>query len=327
MEGRHLAQPLTTIDEVKATGPTTAVFQLSKPDAEFFGFGGVGSILIVPKHIWSQIPNAAQQSDPKVLVGSCPYRLESYERSSGAYLYAASDSHFLGKPQPREPGWIPASNPFHVDVEQYGFNPAAAASLLDGASYVRNGQDVRQGPDGQPLRFSLLVTSPVSPVVDLVVSSLKALGVEVAPQALDAAAFNQRVIAGGSEISIISFGGMNTDHGEGGYLQQVYSSKTKATQHAQGYLNPMVDQLLDQQQATVDVDERKKIVAQVQRLVADDLPLLPLVYPNSYSIFRRARFDRWYYTPGGVAGTVPSAENKQLFVTGRKTGLDIRPIK
>ncbi len=418
-----IAQPLTTIDEVKATGPTTVMFQLLKPDAEFFGFGGVGSILIVPKHIWSAIPNAAQQSDPKVLVGSGPYRLESYERSSGAYLYAASDSYFLGRPfvqrleyrpvgdplngiqtgeldianasavrpavlepfrtnpelevieapsgnngsglfwnlakggaladlrfrqacaraidrqdmakrlfggngSPGNPGWIPASNPFHVDVEQYGFDPAAAASLLDGAGYVRGaGQDVRVGPDGQTLRFALLVTSPVSPVVDLVVSSLKAVGVEVTPQALDTAAFNQRVIAGGSEMSIISFGGMNTDHGEGGYLQQVYSSKTKATQHAQGYLNPMVDQLLDQQQATVDVDERKKIVAQVQRLVADDLPLLPLVYPNSYSIFRKARFDRWYYTPGGVASTVPSAENKQLFVTGRKTGLDVRPIK
>jgi len=418
-----ISQPLATIAEVKAVGPTTVEFRLSQPDYEFLGFGGVGSIPIVPKHIWSAIPKAGQAADPAVLVGSGPYRLESYTRGQGAYLYTAYDNHFLGKPfvqrleyrpvgdalnglqageldaasvsgvrpavldpfranqdpsildappgnfgpglfwnlakggaladvrfrqacaraidredlvkrlfggngTPGNPGWIPSGNPFHVDVEQYRFDRAAAESLLDGAGYPRaGGQGPRQGPDGQPLRFTLLVTSPPSPVVDLVVGALKAVGIELTPQALDTPTFNQRVIAGDTEMSIISSGGMNTDHGEGGYFQQVYSSKTKTTQHAQGYANPTVDRLIDQQQAIINADERKKVVAELQRLVAADLPLLPLCYANGYTIFRKATFDQWYYTPGGVGSAVPSAENKQLFVTGRKTGLAIRPTK
>lgn len=396
---------------------------MATPDAEFLGFGGVGSVPIVPKHVWSSIPNAAQQSDPAVLVGSGPYRLESYTRGQGAYLYTAYDNYFLGKPfvqrienrpvgdplnglqtgeldaastsgvlptvlapfrnnpafvvlqappgnfgsglfwnlakggaladvqfrracaraidrqdlvkrlfggngTPGNPGWIPPANPFHVDVEQYPFDRNAAEALLDGAGYKRSGdQGVRQGPDGKPLRFTLLVTTPVSPVVDLVVGSLKAVGVELTAQALDTPTFNQRVISGNSEMSIIASGGMNTDHGEGGYLQQVYSSKTKTTQHAQGYKNPTVDQLIDQQQATINEDERKKIVAQIQRLVADDLPILPLFYVDSFEVYRKAAFDQWYYTPGGVASTVPVVENKQVFVTGRKTGTAVRPTK
>ncbi len=422
-----IIQPLADIAEVKATDPRTVVFSLAKPIAPFFGYGGVGSVPIVPKHIWSSIPNAAMQSDPAVLVGSGPYRLDSYTRGQGAYLYTAYDGYFLGRPfvqrleyrpvgdtlnalqageldagsssagasgvrpevlasfranpafgvlkapagnfgsalywniakggaladvqfrhacaraidrqdlvkrlfgengTPGNPGWIPPANPYHVDVEQYPFDRNAAEAMLDAAGYRRNGgQGVRQGPNGQPLRFTLLVANPVGPYVDVVVSSLAAVGVELTPQALDTPTFNQRVIAGSSEMAIISSGGMNTDHGEGDYFYQVYSSKMKSTQHAQGYINPTVDQLIDQQQSAIDVDERKKIVAQIQRLVAADLPLLMLFYADSFEIFRKAAFDQWYFTPGGVASTVPSAENKQVFITGRKTGTAIRPTK
>lgn len=234
---------------------------------------------------------------------------------------------FGGNGTPGNPGWIPPANTYHADVEQYPFDRNAAESMLDAAGYKRNPQGVRQGADGKPLSFALLVTNPVSPVVDLVVGSLKAVGVELTPQALDTPTFNQRVISGNVEMAIIASGGMNTDHGEGGYLRQVYSSKTKTTQHALGYKNPTVDQLIDQQAATINVDERKKVAAQIQRLVAADLPLLPLFYADSFNIYRKAAFDQWYYTPGGVASTVPTVENKQVFITGRRTGTAIRPIK
>jgi peptide/nickel transport system substrate-binding protein len=416
-----IAQPLPEIREVVATGDHTVEFRLSSPLATFFGFSGVGSILIVPEHIWSGVANAAQASDPAVLVGSGPYRLESYNRGEGSYLYSANDGFFLGRPfvsrleyrpvgdelagvmggeldivsaslrpdalapfrsnpdleviqappgnfgnglwwnlarggaladvrfrkacahainredlvqrlhggnaDPGNPGWIPEPNPFHVDVEQYRFDQSRANALLDEAGYTRPAPDaVRQGPDGQPLRFSLLVTSPPTPLTDLVVNALRAVGVEVAPEALDTPAFNRRVTSGGSEMSIITFGGMNTDHAAD-YLRQIYSSKTQSVQHAQGYVNPELDRLADEQLTAIDESRRKDIVGRMQRIIADDLPLLPLVYPRSFSVFNKRKFDDWYYTEGGVASTVPSIENKHLFVTGRKTGLEIRPTR
>jgi peptide/nickel transport system substrate-binding protein len=150
--------------------------------------------------------------------------------------------------------------------------------------------------------------------------------VEVAPEALDTPAFNRRVTSGGSEMSIITFGGMNTDHAAD-YLRQIYSSKTQSVQHAQGYVNPELDRLADEQLTAIDESRRKDIVGRMQRIIADDLPLLPLVYPRSFSVFNKRKFDDWYYTEGGVASTVPSIENKHLFVTGRKTGLEIRPTR
>jgi peptide/nickel transport system substrate-binding protein len=231
---------------------------------------------------------------------------------------------FGGNATPGNPGWIPPGHPFHVEVEQYDFDIEAANGLLDDAGYTRTGDGPRQSPDGTPLRFELLVFSPVTPVVDLVVGALGAVGIELVATAVDVPTFNQRVLAGESELSLIGSGGMNSDLGAD-YLRLVYSSETTITQHAQGYANPDVDGLCQEQLEALDVDERLEIAAEIQALVAADLPLLPLFYPSSFAIVRPDVFDAWYSTPGGVAGNIPTILNKQVFVTGQPTGTEIRP--
>lgn len=220
------------------------------------------------------------------------------------------------------PGWIPPTNPFHVDVEQYPYDLAAANRMLDEAGYERGGPEgLRAAREGQPLSFSLLFNNEEPmPVLELLVRDLRQLGVELKPEALDPPTFNERMIKGASEMSVIGFGGMNTDQ-EPDYMREVYSSKTKTTQHAQGYKNAEFDRLAQQQLTTLDTAERKQIAARMQEIVARDLPLLPLVYPTFFNIVSKRPFASWYYTDGGVGGTVPSVNNKHAFLTGRKTGL------
>jgi ABC-type transport system substrate-binding protein len=74
-----------------------------------------------------------------------------------------------------------------------------------------------------------------------------------------------------------------------------------------------------QQAVTLDVAERKKILAQLQPIVADDLPVMPLYYPDQFSVFNRKVFDQW--SDSGNALT----EAKRNFMTGLKSGLTIRP--
>lgn len=405
------------VAEVVATGGQNVEFRLDAPDATFLEFVAA-AVPIVPRHIWEAVPEAARATDPALLVGSGPYRLESYTPGEGAYLYTANDEYFLGRPfvarienipvgddlnallageidaasgaglrpevlapfeaddafdslegdpgasqiglywnlaqggaladavfrhacaraidredlverlfggngTPGNPGWIPPGDPAHVDVEQYPFDPDAANQMLDAAGYSREGTGTRLDPDGQPLQFALLTTSPPSPVTDLIVGSLAEIGVELEPEALDTPTFNQRVLAGEAEMSLIGSGGMN---GYPDYLRRVYASDTRLTQHAQGYVNPDVDRLCQEQLTTLDEDDRQEILGQIQELVATDLPLLPLFYPTPYYIFRPETFDAWYYTPGGLGGNIPTATNKQVFVTGLPTGTDIRPI-
>lgn len=410
-----IVQPVPEIEKVVAVDDLTVEFTLSAPAATFLQFGGAGAVPIVPEHIWSTVDRAEQASDVKLLVGTGPYRLESYSPGEGSYLYTSNEDYFLGPPvvnrlefvatgdpltalrsgelsmatgsglrpdalspfqdgnthkvleappgstgmglywnlakggaladpkfrranalaldaedmvkrffggngTPGNPGWIPPKHPFHVDVEQYDFDLDKAKQILDEAGYANGGDGVRSGPDGKPLTFELLVAAPAGPPVEFVVGALAKIGVKLNVQALDTPAFNQRLIAGDSEMSMIGFGGMNSDLAPD-YLRLIYSSKTKLTQHAQGYMNPKVDELAEEQLHTLDTDERKKIVAEIQRIVADDLPLLPLFYPTLFAIHDRKVFDAWYFTPGGVAGVVPTTLNKHVLITGEKAGL------
>ncbi len=230
---------------------------------------------------------------------------------------------FGGNGTPGNPGWIPPGNSWHVDVEQYPFDPAGANRLLDRAGYKKGSDGLRSDPDGKPLRFGLAVASPAPPAVEVVVRALRAIGVEAKPEALDMASFIPRLVKGDTDLSLIMSGGMNTGN-EPDYLRTVYSSKTKSVQHAQGYVNPEVDRLAQQQLVTLDEGKRKPMVARIQQIVARDVPVLPLFYPDSFHVFKRSAFDAWYVTPAGVAGSIPLFTNKQAFITGAKTGVKVR---
>lgn len=87
------------------------------------------------------------------------------------------------------------------------------------------------------------------------------------------------------------------------------------------------DELAQEQLRTVDEEERMAIGAEMQQIVADDLPLLPLYYEDSFHIFNEDVFDQWYFTTGGVGVRVPSVLNRHVFVTGLRSGLDVRPTR
>ncbi len=228
---------------------------------------------------------------------------------------------FGGNGATGNPGWIPPEHPYHVDVEQYPFDPAAANQMLDAAGYRRGPDGVRAGPEG-PLEFTLLLSGE-EPVVELLVGALQRIGVRLNPQVVDRATFNERVIAENVEMCMIGSGGMNSDLAPD-YLRLIYATYTELTQDAIGYANPEVDRLCREQLRTLNDQRRMEVCAEIQRLVATDLPLLPLYYPGSASIVRRDSFQSWYVTPGGVAHVIPTLNNKHAFVTGRTTGLEVR---
>lgn len=220
------------------------------------------------------------------------------------------------------PGFLPPDHPFHADVEDYPFDPDRAASLLDDAGYSRSAEGVRRDTDGRPLRFKLLAVPPVSSVVDLVIGALEPLGVELEIDPVDFPGLAGAMSSGSYDMALPLYGNVS---GDPDYMRRLYASTvTKLFHSARGYANDEVDELAAAQRVAADEGQRRQLVARLQRLVANDLPFLPLYYPTSYWVFRREVFAQWAFTPD--AGFFGSPFNKQVFVTGTKAGgTEIRP--
>ena len=54
------------------------------------------------------------------------------------------------------------------------------------------------------------------------------------------------------------------------------------------YRNPRIDALTDQIRVEMDQEKRKVLCSEVQKILADDLPYLPLWFTDATSIHRRS---------------------------------------
>ncbi|MDQ6605277.1 MAG: ABC transporter substrate-binding protein [Actinomycetota bacterium] len=227
------------------------------------------------------------------------------------------------------PGFLPPGHPYHVDVEQYPFDPTGANRLLDSAGYRRPGPGAtRQAPNGRALSFRILAgNAPVPPVIDLLIPALRNVGVEMSTRAVDLPTLFSLAQQGADDLALTLYPGPQgaSPNADPDALRAYYSSKIKGRlEGAQGYVNPEFDRLADAQLITAEVPKRKQLVARMQRIIASDLPALPLYYSTLFTVFRKSAFDQWYYTPGGLGSGLPSAINKQALITGSRTGLAIR---
>jgi peptide/nickel transport system substrate-binding protein len=231
-----------------------------------------------------------------------------------------------GNGTPGNPGFLAPTNPFHVPVEQYGFDPEAAGRLLDEAGYPRRDGEVRRGTDGRQLRFELLFPSPLAPLAEVVAAGLRVVGVGVDLRAVELGpALFGRKLGGDYEMAITLYPGPSGPgpNADPDLLRPLLSSQVaKGLNSVNGYADRELDDLAERQRATFDRAERHRLVARVQEIAARDLPVLTLYYSTLHLAYRQDVFDQWYITPSQFP---VGPHNRQLFVTGLRTGTVIRP--
>lgn len=224
-----------------------------------------------------------------------------------------------------EPGNLGGMAPSHEllarDLPAYGHDPAKARALLDEVGLRdRNGDGFRDRPDGERFKAQLQADNVFSPkTAELLKEQLRGVGVDVEVQILDRPAADAAATRGAYEMALIGYGGLG---GEPDFLRTRYASNFPGGgfTKAHGYANPRFDQLAAEQVRTVDKGERADIIEEMQEILAEDVPVISLYFPNRMTIFVEDVFDAWYYTPGGVFGGYPGPLNKHVFVTGKQTG-------
>lgn len=412
--------------EVVPTGDRSVEFRLPRPDATFVR-QVLGTMPIVPEHVWSKVADPMAMFDRKSLVSTGPYTLASRNETQDTESYTAKPAYFLGQPfirriemvpvddpltalsvgaldgaatpaegvrggvldrfrddpdfgiisreagfafplffniarggaladvrfrraclhaidradmverlltgngQLGSQGFLPPSNPFHNPaVRDYPFDLAEAERLLDEAGYRRPAPGaIRTNPDGSPLAYTLHAPDVVpQALAELTVKSLMDAGLEVKLERIDLIRLFGTKVQGSYDLLLTSFPGPSGagPSADPDLLRSVYFSRPPSPLHqATGYSNPEVDRLLDAQLATSDVEERKRLVGQIQQLVAEELPVAVLYYTTFFFAYRKRVFDQWYFTPGGFGPGIPEVYNKHAYVTGRREGLEVRP--
>ncbi len=237
-----------------------------------------------------------------------------------------------GKGAVGNPGFLGPKNPYYTPVRGYDFDVAGANALLDSAGYRMGSNGIRQGPDGKPLSFDFRFDNAGNgpPMSEVVIPAIKKIGIELKPSpALIGPELFGPKLFGGYDMAVLPYpgpapGGPNADPD---VLREVFGKKAPdffSLTAASKYNNPEFGVLADKQLVTFDDTERRKIVNQMQKIIADDIPILSLYYAEKFFVFRKSVLDNWYFTPGEF----PTAdENKALFVTGNKTGTAIRATK
>jgi peptide/nickel transport system substrate-binding protein len=197
---------------------------------------------------------------------------------------AISDKLFDGKQPVAHGGTNPLDPMYSSTARHYGYDPAAAKKLLDEAGFktVKNG--VRHSAAGE--RFSIEITTTAGNrvrelVAQVIQSQLRQVGIELRikaePPRIFSDALNHRRFTGLAMYAWVSRPQgvpRTTLHSD-----EIPSAKNGwSGQNYPGYANPDMDKALDAAERELDEQKRRTLFSEIQRIHADDLPVLPMFF-------------------------------------------------
>lgn len=191
-------------------------------------------------------------------------------------------------------------------VPRYGHDPARARALLDEAGYP--------DPDGAGPRPRMHLVYKTSSdafrvaVARVIAAQLAEIGIEVEIRSFEFATFFADVKKGSFQIASMQTNDLNEPDYHYFYF---HSSRIPDARNPDGgnrwrYRNPEVDRLTEAGRRELDLPKRKAIYAEVQRLVAEDVPIVPLWHEDNLAL-SNVDVQGYHMTPNarlaGLVGT------------------------
>jgi peptide/nickel transport system substrate-binding protein len=190
---------------------------------------------------------------------------------------------------------------FNPDLTDYSLDIEAANKLLDDGGYKDTDSDgVREMPDGtQPLSFRLNWPSSSTNgprMAEMLGEMWSQIGIAVQSQAMDSDALTA-ICCPAYDYDIMLWGWyFDTDPT---YMLSVMATEEIVTGiNETGYSSAVYDELYKKQNTTLDLEERKELVWQMQQLALDDMVYIIPYYEQAVQAYRKDRFTGWV-TDGG----------------------------
>lgn len=233
---------------------------------------------------------------------------EIVEKAYGGAGYPGSAGHV----QPGTPWYNP-------DVRQYAYDVETAKKMLSEAGAADSNGDGILEYNGEEMSYTLTFTENDEKLAELLVSYMKAVGIELVPQSADDATVKAAISEGNFELAF------NTNGSFGGDL--VFLSRF-ATVGADGapsvtgqggttWESEEYNRIYNESAVEQDDAKRHQQVNELQEIIAEELPCLTLYYKKAVAAYNNTIFDGFYYTPDGISIAVPFIMNKLVFVSGQ----------
>jgi len=195
---------------------------------------------------------------------------------------AMAKAVYFGQAVPADSVLPPTTWAYNPNVSpKYPFDKAAAEKLLDDAGWAKGGDGIRT-KGGVRMSFEVNTNSGNKVrenLIQVMQQQWKDIGVDASPRAI---AFQTLVtqIRSTKTFQIILIGIANQDTDPDQTTLWTTKGIGSAGLNGMSYSNPQVDQLMNDALQTTDRNKRKPLYAQIQNILADELPAPILFYPN-----------------------------------------------
>jgi peptide/nickel transport system substrate-binding protein len=170
---------------------------------------------------------------------------------------------------------------YEPNVTAYSLDPARAEALLDAAGFPRKENGVR---------MHVMLKTSTDEQARLVGAALQEqwrhVGVALEVRSLEAATLLSDLVKGNFEINLFRWVGANNDPD---VFEFLFSSKRFPPDGANRghYRNARMDALTDQIRVEMDREKRKVLCSEAQKILATDLPYLPLWFVDAISVHQK----------------------------------------
>jgi peptide/nickel transport system substrate-binding protein len=227
-------------------------------------------------------PDNRELLDPQVRE-AFEYAIDREEIAEVVYAGYAEPVASIVAPQTGE--WM---NP---NVEPLPYDVDMANQILDEAGYERGSDGVRRDEEGERMAYEVITPTGVQGVqrsFEIIQRGLDQVGIRLTPKALDDTTAFEEILKPDSKYESFDLAMWSWV----GYLDPDFVlSVTTCDQWGgwsdTGYCNEEYDRLYQQQGVTVDQEERKQIVWEMQEIHARDRPYIHIVTLDYITVWRQ----------------------------------------
>jgi peptide/nickel transport system substrate-binding protein len=193
--------------------------------------------------------------------------------------------------------------------QEYPFDLDKARAALDAAGYRdTDGDGIREGKDGKPIKLGLLARSEsiMSQASGKFIAGwFKQVGIDVKYQVVSEAALSDRVwntVDGKTEPDYDMFLWGWVGDVDPNFLVSTLTSDQVGMWNQSVWADGEYDKLFTQQGKELDPQARKQTIWKMQQIVYDQTPMIPLIYSTSQEAYDTTGWTGWVKSPAGDGG-------------------------